>query len=41
MPDVPPYACRNPDNYVFWDGTHPTKITHSIISALVATTLAD
>ena len=41
MPDEPPYACKQPDNYVFWDGIHPTKKTHSLISAEAAAALAD
>jgi len=40
-PDVPPYACRQPDDHVFWDGVHPTGATHSIIAALVAAGFAD
>jgi phospholipase/lecithinase/hemolysin len=34
-PNEPPYACKNPDNYVFWDGIHPTKATHGLIAAEV------
>lgn len=41
MPNMAPYACRNPDNYVFWDGVHPTQATHRIISAVVKAALAD
>ncbi len=37
MPNVPPYRCANPDEYLFWDGTHPTKKTHQLIGeAIVA-----
>jgi outer membrane lipase/esterase len=35
MLDEPPYACQNPDNYVFRDGIHPTKATHGLIAAEV------
>lgn len=41
MPDVPPYACKKPDDYVFWDGVHPTKVTHGIFAAEVAEVLSD
>jgi phospholipase/lecithinase/hemolysin len=38
-PDVPPFACRRPDEFLFWDGVHPTKATHAIIAARVAVLL--
>jgi outer membrane lipase/esterase len=41
MPNEPPYACKDPDNYVFWDGIHPTTETHSIIRAVAEAALAD
>ena len=41
MPNQPPYACKNPDDYVFWDGIHPTKKVHAIIAEKVAAVLAD
>ena len=40
-PNVPPYACKHPDKYLFWDGVHPTKATHAILAAEVARALAD
>jgi len=40
-PNVPPYACKRPDNYVFWDGVHPTKAVHSIIANEVGMVLAE
>ncbi|MEA2078846.1 MAG: SGNH/GDSL hydrolase family protein [Pseudomonadota bacterium] len=40
-PEQPPYSCRNPDSYVFWDGVHPTKVAHGIIADVVAETLAN
>lgn len=40
-PEVPPFACMSPDDYVFWDGTHPTKATHSVIANEVAVRLAE
>ena len=41
MPEQPPYACRKPDDYVFWDGVHPTKVAHGIIADVVTEALAE
>ena len=35
-PDDPPFVCRNPDQYVFWDGIHPTETVHAIFADDVA-----
>lgn len=40
-PNVAPYACKRPDNYVFWDGAHPTKAVHSILANEVGRVLAE
>ena len=31
-PNLPPFACRKPDNYLYWDGIHPTKATHDLLA---------
>ena len=39
-PNVAPFACQNPDDYMFWDGIHPTKAVHAIFADEVAQLLA-
>ena len=40
MPNTPPYTCQQPDQFLFWDGIHPTQAVHAIISQEAATALA-
>jgi len=35
-PDQPPFVCNKPDEFVFWDGVHPTKVAHGIIADIVS-----
>ena len=30
MPNQPPFQCENPDEWVYWDGAHPTARVHEI-----------
>lgn len=34
-----PFACTNPDEFLFWDGIHPTAAVHGIIAQRVASVL--
>jgi phospholipase/lecithinase/hemolysin len=35
-PDVEPFFCQAADEYLFWDGIHPTREAHSIVAAAAA-----
>jgi len=35
-PNLAPFTCRVPDQYLFWDGIHPTKAAHGVIARAVA-----
>ncbi len=39
-PNVPPFKCKNPDEFAFWDGIHPTKALHALIAQQAAQLLA-
>ena len=35
-PNVVPFTCQTPDDYLFWDGIHPTKAAHALLAAEAA-----
>ena len=35
-PDVEPFFCRAADEYLFWDGIHPTREGHAIVAVAAA-----
>ena len=40
MPNIPPFECQTPDEYMFWDGLHPTRVVHGILAQEAAVLLA-
>jgi phospholipase/lecithinase/hemolysin len=38
-PDDPPFKCDNPNEFLFWDGIHPTKAGHAIVAQMAANVL--
>lgn len=38
-PNVQPFKCKKPDEYLFWDGIHPTKAGHAIFAQEAASVL--
>lgn len=39
-PSDAPFFCQQPDEYLFWDGVHPTAAMHAVVAAFAEMTLA-
>jgi phospholipase/lecithinase/hemolysin len=39
-PNIPPFECDRPDEFLFWDGIHPSKAVHAITAQEAASALA-
>ena len=38
-PNEAPFSCHQPNEYLFWDGIHPTKAAHALLAQLAASVL--
>ena len=38
-PNQAPYICQSPDEYLFWDGIHPTRVGHTLVALEAARVL--
>jgi outer membrane lipase/esterase len=35
-PGTPPFTCKTPNEFLFWDGIHPTEAGHALVAQAVA-----
>jgi phospholipase/lecithinase/hemolysin len=40
-PGVPPFTCQSADEFLYWDGIHPTAAVHAILAQETAVVLFD
>ena len=40
-PSQPPYHCKQPNDQLFWDGIHPTKVVHRLLATQVLNELEE
>jgi len=38
-PGLAPFTCQSPDEFLYWDGIHPTKAVHAILAQETAAAL--